>query len=61
MDLVFELDPYSILDIGTGFGKYGVFCREYLELWDGRQNYHEFLRKIDDVEAHGKYITPLHR
>jgi hypothetical protein len=61
MDVVLKLDPYSILDIGTGFGKYGVLCREYLELWDGRQNYHEFLRKIDGVEAHGKYITPLHR
>jgi hypothetical protein len=61
MDLVLKLDPYSILDIGTGFGKYGVLCREYLELWDGRQNYDEFLRKIDGVEAHDKYITPLHR
>lgn len=61
MDVVLKLDPYSILDIGTGFGKYGVLCREYLELWDGRQNYHEFLRKIDGVEAHGKYVTPLHR
>lgn len=61
IDVVLKLDPYSILDIGTGFGKYGVLCREYLELWDGRQNYHEFLRKIDGVEAHGKYITPLHK
>jgi hypothetical protein len=61
MDLVLKLDPYSILDVGTGFGKYGVLCREYLELWDGRQNYNEFLRKIDGVEAFGAYITPLHR
>jgi hypothetical protein len=51
----------SILDIGTGFGKYGVLCREYLELWDGRHNYSEFLRRIDGVEVFGDYITPLHK
>jgi hypothetical protein len=61
MDVVLKLDPYSILDVGTGFGKYGVLCREYLELWDGRHKYDDFLRKIDGVEAHDKYITPLHR
>ncbi|MGB9168935.1 MAG: methyltransferase domain-containing protein [Nitrososphaeraceae archaeon] len=54
------MKPKSILDIGTGFGKYGVLCREYLELWDGRQKY-EFTRRIDGVEVFGKYITPLHK
>jgi hypothetical protein len=44
-----------------GFGKYGVLCREYLELWDGRENYHEFKRRIDGVEAYDKYITPIHK
>jgi hypothetical protein len=51
----------SILDIGTGFGKYGVLCREYLELWDGRHDYSQFLRRIDGVEVFGDYITPLHK
>ena len=50
-----------MLDIGVGFGKYGVLCREYLELWDGRGRYSEFLRKIDGVEAFKGYITPLHK
>lgn len=60
MDNIIALKPKSILDIGTGFGKYGVLCREYLELWDGRQKY-EFTRRIDGVEVFGKYITPLHK
>jgi hypothetical protein len=50
-----------VLDIGVGFGKYGVLCREYLELWDGRGSYAEFLRRIDGVEAFKGYITPLHK
>jgi hypothetical protein len=51
----------SILDVGAGFGKYGVLCREYLELWDGRYQYHDFQRRIDAVEVFADYITPVHR
>ncbi len=61
MDLVIGLRPTSLLDIGAGYGKYGVLCREYLELWDGRQNYDERLRRIDGVEVYECYITPLHK
>jgi hypothetical protein len=61
MDIIIHLNPMSILDIGTGFGKYGVLCREYLELWDGRHNYSQFLRRIDGVEVFGDSITPLHK
>jgi hypothetical protein len=61
MDIIYKLSPNSILDVGAGFGKYGLLCREYLELWDGRQKYHEFLRRIDGVEVYGKYVTPVHQ
>jgi hypothetical protein len=61
MDIIIHINPMSVLDIGTGFGKYGVLCREYLELWDGRKNYSQFLRRIDGVEVFGDYITPLHK
>ncbi len=60
MDLITIIDPHSVLDVGTGFGKYGILCREYLELWDGRQQYSDFKRRIDGVEAFSPYITPLH-
>lgn len=54
------IKPGSLLDVGPGFGKYGVLAREYLELWDGRDEY-SFKRRIDAVEAFNGYITPLHR
>jgi hypothetical protein len=60
MDIIIALKPFSVLDVGSGFGKYGVLCREYLELWDGRHEY-KFLRRIDGVEVFEKYITPLHK
>ena len=59
MDIIIAQKPSSVLDIGTGFGKYGVLCREYLDLWDGRQKY-EFVRRIDGVEIFENYITPIH-
>jgi hypothetical protein len=60
MDNIIALKPTSVLDIGVGFGKYGVLCREYLDLWDGRQKY-EFTKRIDGVEVFPNYITPLHK
>jgi 16S rRNA G1207 methylase RsmC len=29
---ILVLDPRSVLDVGPGKGKYGVLCREYLNL-----------------------------
>ena len=61
MDCIISLNPKSVLDVGVGFGKYGVLCREYLDLWDGREEYSQFLRRIDGIEAFADYITPLHQ
>ncbi len=59
--LAMQINPKSVLDIGAGFGKYGVLMREYLELWDGREKYGDWQRKIDAIEGFEKYLTPLHK
>jgi hypothetical protein len=60
IELIVDLNPSSVLDIGPGFGKYGFLAREYLELWDGREEYHKFIRRIDGIEAFEDYLTPVH-
>lgn len=60
LDIILTLNPQSVLDVGVGFGKYGFLCREYLELWDGREEYKNFLRRIDGIEAFPEYLTPVH-
>jgi hypothetical protein len=30
VELIMLTDPHSLLDVGIGFGKYGVLAREYL-------------------------------
>ena len=61
IDLIIKINPKSIFDVGVGFGKYGVLCREYLELWDGKGKYNDFCVIIDGIEAFKDYITPLHK
>ncbi len=58
--LIRMTDPGKLLDIGTGFGKFGFLAREYLELWDGREKYVDWERQIDGIEAFEPYLTPVH-
>ena len=61
LELIVETNPARLLDIGTGFGKFGFLSREYLELWDTDQAYGEWKRQIDGIEAFEAYITPLQK
>jgi len=58
---VMEIDPKSVLDVGPGFGKWGVLIREYLELWN-RYCYKKsgWVKQIDCCEAFKDYLSPLH-
>jgi len=60
MELILVLKADSILDVGVGFGKYGLLLREYLELWDGRGVYNQWKRRIDGIEAVRGYLTAVH-
>ena len=52
--------PNTVLDIGCGWGKYGVLAREYLELWREDTSLERDVF-IDAIEAHEPYIGLLHR
>ncbi len=62
ISLALFLKPKKVLDIGPGFGKYGVLLREYLEYWDtNNKEYSNFKIKIDCIEAYEQYITQIHK
>ena len=61
IDLVKKLDPKSILDIGVGFGRWGILFREFLEVWGDNNVSGEWKRKIDGVEIFPDYIKPYHK
>jgi hypothetical protein len=57
--LVNNLKPKSILDIGIGFGKYGMLFREYLDVWETKKAYNNRSVRIDGVEAFESYRNPV--
>jgi hypothetical protein len=54
-----RLNPRSILDIGVGFGKWGVVAREYLEAWNGRFRREEWQVRIEGIEIFEGYRNPM--
>lgn len=60
LDIIMGLAPKTILDVGVGFGKWGVLLREYLEVWQGRYMNKEWEVLIDGVEPWGPYYNDLH-
>jgi len=53
--------PQSVLDVGCGFGLWGFLCREYLDVWNGRVQPHEWQVRIDGLELWEPYIQAHQR
>lgn len=51
--------PESVLDIGVGFGKWGVLAREYTDIWNRRFYKDEWKTLIHGIEIHEKYRNPV--
>lgn len=60
LDKVRIENPTSILDIGIGFGKYGVLLREALDIPFKRYEKKDWQTKIDGIEAFEGYKNPIH-
>ena len=65
--LVWELAPKRVLDLGAGYGKYGVLFREYLGLRHSHEDRHRGnmsgsspVARIDGVEGFASYVGGLH-
>jgi SAM-dependent methyltransferase len=48
---VVQLQPRSVLDVGCGYGKWGLLIREALDFIAGRHTSDEWLVRIDGVDA----------
>ena len=55
INLVIGMNPEYILDVGSGFGKFGFLLREYLECWQGRLFPGDWTKRIDAVEIFARY------
>ncbi|WP_425449370.1 hypothetical protein [Dethiothermospora halolimnae] len=60
MDFILKEKPKSILDIGVGFGKYGVLCRDLLDIPYERYEKNKWKVTIDGIEGFESYNNPIH-
>jgi len=63
--IVRQLKPRSILDVGVGFGKWGHLFREYTDIVAAEHDPARYEKKnwqvrIDGIEGHAPYLTPMH-
>lgn len=50
-EVIKNLNPQSVLDVGTGLGKWGLIAREYTDIWHGsRHDKAEWQTKIIGLE-----------
>ena len=66
INLVRQLKPRSILDVGVGFGKWGHLFREYTDILEAENDPARYQRanwqvRIDGIEAYTAYLTDMHR
>lgn len=61
IEVIRQLSPRSVLDIGAGYGRWGILCREFLDVWDGRTYPESWTTRIDGVEAFAQNISEYHR
>jgi hypothetical protein len=54
------LGPRRVLDVGCGFGKYGVAIREYLDIWFERLDPASWKLNLVGIEACERYRSPIH-
>lgn len=52
--------PASVLDIGVGFGKYGLLLRDVLDIPFERYHKKQWQVRIDGIEAYEQYKNPVH-
>lgn len=60
IDQMWRVWPTSILEIGCGFGLYGVLARQYMDVFGARVPYGKRATRIDAIEVYEPYISPLH-
>jgi hypothetical protein len=54
-----QVAPRTVLDVGVGFGKWGVLCREILDVYHERVRRESWTTRIDGIEIHEPYRNPL--
>ena len=56
-----KIAPKAILNVGIGYGRWGMVVREFCELWSWRLKPSEWQIRIEGIEAFSENIEEYHR
>ena len=60
VEAMMRIEPKRVLDIGVGFGRWGIMAREFCDVWFGRVLRSRWKVRIEGVEAYPKNIDAYH-
>ena len=60
VEALMKIAPERVLDVGVGFGRWGMIVREFCDVWYGRVSPDAWTVHIEGIEAFPKNVAPYH-
>lgn len=60
VELLRQISPAAVLDVGVGYGRWGMLCREFLDVWSGRVFRQDWKVRVEGIEIFPKNIDHYH-
>lgn len=60
VELIRLVGPSRVLDVGVGFGRWGMLCREFLDVWQGRVFREQWTTTVEGIEVFERSIDNYH-
>ncbi len=60
VDALLDIAPMRVLDIGIGFGRWGMLVREFCDEWKGRSHRENWRVWLEGIEAHAPNVEDYH-
>lgn len=61
IDILMRIQPRQALDVGMGFGRWGMILHEFCDVWCGRVLASDWQVRVTGVEVHEPLISDYHR
>jgi len=61
VEALMKIAPSRVLDVGVGFGRWGMITREFCDVWFGRIFRDKWQVRLEGIEAFPKSISDYHR
>jgi hypothetical protein len=61
VEVLMKINPQRVLDIGAGFGRWGMVVREFCDVWYGHVHRENWQVVIEGVEAYPQNIDEYHK